>query len=137
MEISNFERKAQELLDMATEKGLASDFLFSTTFDRYRTQIYMLEKCKKDVESQSPSVTKTYVKGSDNLQKNPTYDLYIRICDSANKTVGTLIRILKSFDGKQDKDPLIEMLNDDSEKEEFGVLDMSVFPELDDLEEES
>ena len=111
MEISDFERKAQELLDMATEKGLASDFLFSTTFDRYKTQIYMLEKCRRDVESQAPSVTKTYVKGSDNLQKNPTYDLYIRICDSANKTVGTLIRILKSFDGKSEADPLMDLIN--------------------------
>lgn len=111
VEISDFERKAQELLDMATEKGLASDFLFSTTFDRYKTQIYMLEKCRRDVESQAPSVTKTYVKGSDNLQKNPTYDLYIRICDSANKTVGTLIRILKSFDGKSEADPLMDLIN--------------------------
>lgn len=111
MEIAEFERQADELLEMAREKGLASDFLFATTFERYKTQIYMLEKCKKDVETQDPSVKKTYVKGSDNLQKNPTYDLYIRICDSANKTVGTLIRILKSFDGKTEADPLMDLIN--------------------------
>ncbi len=109
-----FEEQAQALLKMAEESGLASNFLFATTFERYRVQIGILKKLKESIEDCDVTVTKEYVKGKQNIYSNPAVVAYNRTTDTANKTVATLLRILKSFDAEMshgETDPLMDILN--------------------------
>ena len=88
-------------------------FFFATTFERYLTQLDILDELKKAIEEEGMLVSKEYVKGRKNLYTNPAVGDYNRTTDSANKTVSTLMRIIKSFgvENSEDDDPLMELLN--------------------------
>lgn len=108
------EVQAAELLRMAEESGLASNYLFATTFERYQVQMEMLKELKEQISKSKMVISKEYVKGRENLYSNPAIIAYNRTTDSANKTVATLLRILKSFDAdmsNEESDPLLDVLN--------------------------
>lgn len=110
----SLERQAQAILKMAEETGLINNYFFVTTFERYRTQMEVLEQLKGEIHKKELVVSKEYIKGKENLYSNPAIVAYNRTTDSANKTVATLLRILKSFDAESsqnESDPLLEMLN--------------------------
>lgn len=106
--------RADEILTLAKENGVGDNYFFVTTFERYQTQLLILDELKKAIEEEGMLVSKEYVKGRKNLYTNPAVSDYNRTTDSANKTVSTLMRIIKSFgveeDG-EDRDPLMELLN--------------------------
>jgi hypothetical protein len=59
-------------------------------------------------------VTKEYVKNRKNLYSNPAIKGYNRTTDSANKTVSTLLRIIKDFEAEADaeqEDVLLKIIN--------------------------
>ena len=61
-------------------------------------------------------VKKEYVKNRSNLYSNPAVSEYNRTTDSANKTVATLMRILRNFNvaegnAEADEDPLMKIIN--------------------------
>ena len=106
--------QAKEILRLAEESGLQSNYFFVTTFERYQVQLQILESLKQAIDDDGMTVTKEYVKGRKNLYSNPAISDYNRTTDSANKTVATLLRILKSFDaesGQEDVDPLMDIIN--------------------------
>ena len=108
------ERQAKAILKMAEETGLTNNYFFVTTFERYQTQMEILEQLKETIHSKDLVVSKEYIKGKENLYSNPAIVAYNRTTDSANKTVATLLRILKSFEAESaqsDSDPLMDMLN--------------------------
>lgn len=110
----SLERQAQAILKMAEETGLINNYFFVTTFERYRTQMEVLKQLKEEIHKKELVVSKEYIKGKENLYSNPAIVAYNRTTDSANKTVATLLRILKSFDAESsqnESDPLLEMLN--------------------------
>jgi hypothetical protein len=79
-------------------------------------QLNILEDLKKAIEEEGMLVSKEYVKGRKNLYTNPAVSDFNRTTDSANKTVATLMRIIKNFgddDAKDESDPLMEMINGD------------------------
>ncbi len=104
----------EELKEQAAAAGLEDDFYFRSTFERYQTQLYVLSELRKTIMEEGMLVTKEYVKGRGNVYTNPAVTEYNRTADSANKTVATLIRIIKSF-GNEDKadetDPLLAALS--------------------------
>lgn len=107
---------ANAILELAENNGVESNYLFVTTFDRYQTQIKVVEQLKAEIEraDTEPTVKKEYVKNRANVYVNPLYPEYNRAVDSANKTVSTLIKIIKNFgNAKSDSntDPLLEQLN--------------------------
>ena len=104
--------KAKEILHMAEETGLSDNFFFVTTFDRYMVQLRILEDLEKAINESGMLVTKEYVKGRGNLYTNPAVSDFNRTTDSANKTVATLIRIIKSFgvDNSDADDPLMDII---------------------------
>ena len=109
-----FESQANALLKMAEDAGLASNLFFATTFERYKVQLRILKDLEKALDENGTLVTKEYVKGRGNLYSNPAIQDYNRTTDSANKTVSTLLRILKSFDADvsgDESDPLMDALN--------------------------
>lgn len=114
MKKTDLKKQANEILKLAEQSGLQSNYFFVTTFERYQVQLQILENLKAAIEADGMTVTKEYVKGRKNLYSNPAISDYNRTTDSANKTVATLLRILKSFDVEGDKnevDPLMEIIN--------------------------
>lgn len=110
------EQQAAEIKKIAEESGVQENFLFTTTFDRYQVQLRILDRLEKAVdEAESLTVEKVYRGKEKNLYSNPVFTEYNRTVDSTNKTVSTLMRIIKNFnvgdDGGEKEDPLMRILN--------------------------
>lgn len=107
--------QAKEIIKIAEESGVQSNFFFITTFKRYQVQLNILAELEKVIKEEGTLVTKEYVKGRKNVYSNPAIQDYNRTTDSANKTVATLMRILRNFGvddaGEQDEDPLMKIIN--------------------------
>lgn len=109
-------KQANEILRMAEESGTQSNFFFVTTFKRYQVQLAILNDLEKSLKENGMTVTKEYVKGRGNLYSNPAIADYNRTTDSANKTVATLMRILKNYgveETSEDEDTLMSLINGD------------------------
>ena len=109
-------KQANEILRIAEESGAQSNFFFVTTFKRYQVQLAILNDLEKSLKENGMTVTKEYVKGRGNLYSNPAIADYNRTTDSANKTVATLMRILKNYgveESSEDSDPLMSIINGD------------------------
>ena len=110
----NLKEQANEILRLAEESGLQSNYFFVTTFERYQVQLQILGELEQAIKDEGMLVSKEYVKGRKNLYTNPAVSDYNRTTDSANKTVATLLRILKSFDSEsaqEESDPLMDIIN--------------------------
>lgn len=108
------DQQAKEIIRIAEEAGVQTNYFFLTTFRRYQTQISVLNKLEEIIAETDTLVTKEYVKGRENLYTNPAITEYNRTTDSANKTVSTLIRIINGFrqeDEERDEDPLLKIIN--------------------------
>ena len=107
--------QAREIIRIAEESGVQSNFFFITTFKRYQVQLNILAELEKTIKKEGTLVTKEYVKNRKNLYTNPAISDYNRTTDSANKTVTTLMRILRNFgvsdSDEEDEDPLLEIIN--------------------------
>ena len=107
--------QAREILQIAEDSGVQSNFFFVTTFKRYQVQLNILTELEKAIKDEGTLVSKEYVKGRKNIYSNPAIQDYNRTTDSANKTVATLMRILRNFGvddaGEQDEDPLMKIMN--------------------------
>lgn len=116
MNQKRLQEQEQAILQKAEENGLECDYLFSTTFDRYRRQLKTLAELDKVIDSDGTLVTKQYVKGRENIYIHPAVAQFDRTADSANKTVSTLLRIFKNFgvdSAEDDIDPLMDIINGD------------------------
>lgn len=110
----SLEEQANIIIKQAEERGVENNFLFVTTFDRYLTQIKILDELKEAISEEGMTVTKEYVKGRKNVYTNPAVSEYNKTTDSANRTVTALIKIINGFgsgNDKEAKDPLMEILN--------------------------
>ena len=91
----NLQEQAVEILRIAEETGVQTNFFFVTTFKRYQVQIKILAELEKNMDESGMLVKKEYVKGRKNLYSNPAVTEYNKTTDSANRTVTTLMRISK------------------------------------------
>ena len=111
----SLKEQAEAIKRMAEESGLESNYFFITTFERYEVQLSILERLKESMDKDGMLVSKEYVKGRGNLYSSPAVTEFNRTTDSANKTVSTLMRILKNFGASStdDKggDPLLAIIN--------------------------
>lgn len=120
----NLQEQAVEILRIAEETGVQTNFFFVTTFKRYQVQISILNDLEKSIEQDGMLVKKEYVKGRKNLYTNPAVREYNTTTDSANRTVTTLMKIIQGF-GKSDAerdggdvDPLLALINGETEDDE-------------------
>ena len=109
-------QQAQEIIRIAEESGVQSNFFFLTTFKRYQVQLNILNELEKTIKDDDMLVEKEYVKGRKNVYSNPAIAEYNKTTDSANKTVSTLMKIIKNFTivedaGDADEDPLMKIIN--------------------------
>ena len=109
------DEQAKEIIKIAEESGVQSNFFFLTTFNRYLVQLNILNDLEKSMHDDGVLVTKEYVKGRANVYSHPAVSDYNKTTDSANKTVATLMRILKNFgveeNNAEDEDPLMKIIN--------------------------
>lgn len=120
MENNSLSEKAREILKMAEDTGVQTNFFFVTTFKRYQVQLSNLSELEKAIKETGTLVTKEYVKGRANIYVNPAVTEYNKTTDSANRTVTTLMKIIKGFakedEGRDaDRDPLMAIVNGDSD----------------------
>ena len=110
----SLQEQAEEIKKLAEESGVQTNFFFVTTFDRYLSQLAILEELKASIDDNKSLVKQTYVKGRSNVVLNPAIRAYNSTTDSANKTVTCLMRIISGFkDENEDKDidPLLAIIN--------------------------
>ena len=98
------QEQANEILRRATEKGVSGNFFFVTTFKRYQVQMQILTQLEKEIRENGPTITKTYVKGRENLCTNPAIAEYNKTSTAANSTVSTLIQIIEKMSEEQVKE---------------------------------
>nr|DAF33210.1 MAG TPA: terminase small subunit [Caudoviricetes sp.] len=112
----NLQEQAVEILRIAEKTGVQTNFFFVTTFKRYQVQLSNLAELEKAIKDTGTLVTKEYVKGRANIYVNPAVTEYNKTTDSANRTVTTLMKIIKGF-AKEDEerdadyDPLMAIIN--------------------------
>ena len=117
--------QAQEIIRIAEESGVQSNFFFVTTFKRYQVQLNNLTRVEKELQKDTrATVGKEYVKGRENMMINPLIAQYDKGTDSANKTVATLLRIIRNFgvrdEGEnKEKDDLMAAINGGDDYEEI------------------
>ena len=114
------DEQAQEIIKIAEESGVQSNYFFLTTFKRYQVQLNMLNGLEKAIEEDGTTVTKEYVKGRKNVYSNPALRDYNTTTDSANRTVATLMKIIKNYnvsETTEEDDPLLKIINGSDENE--------------------
>lgn len=113
MEHDKLHERVEAIKKLADGNGCGDNVFFTTTLDRYLVQIEMLDALKEEIDESGLTVKKSYVKGKTNLYASPCLQAYNRTTDSANKTVATLMRIIKSFGSgeNEDRDPLMDLIN--------------------------
>lgn len=113
----SLQEQAQEILRRATEKGVSGNFFFVTTFKRYQVQMSILANLEKEIKDTGTTITKTYVKGRENICTNPAIAEYNKTATAANSTVSTLIQIIEKLGEEQVKESkllrMMEQLGDE------------------------
>ena len=120
MEKKQFENKAGYILELAEEHGVQNNYFFEKTFKNYQFQLEILDKLEAAINEDGILVTKEYVKGRKNVYSHPAISDFNRTVDSSNKTVATLMRIIKTFGDctVEEEDPLNELINGSDGDEE-------------------
>ena len=120
----NIEDKAERILKIAEQYGAEKNFFFITTFKRYNVQLKILKDLELAIDENGATVEKEYVKGRKNLYTNPAIKEYNNAVNSANKTVSTLMNIIKTNSDKynpdaesEEDDPLLRALNGEEDEE--------------------
>ena len=72
----NLNEQAQEIMRIAEESGVQSNFFFLTTFKRYQVQLNILNDLEKSMKEDGVLVTKEYVKGRQNVYSHPAVQDY-------------------------------------------------------------
>lgn len=116
MQKEKLSKQAEQIMRIAEENGVQGNFLFTTTFDRYLFLLDNLEELKQAIRNEGMTVEKEYIKGEKNAYSSPSVRSYNSTCDLANKTVSTLMKIIKSFNvdentEEENEDLLLKAIN--------------------------
>ena len=108
----NLQEQAEEILKKAEKKGVQTNFFFATTFERYLTQIKIMQDLKNEINEIGVTVKKEYVKGRTNVYTNPAITEYNKTATAANGTASTLLKIVESLPDETQGKTLFEELNE-------------------------
>lgn len=112
------DKQAEKFLTLAKKYGVEKNFLFTTTFERYLTQLQVLADLRKVIDEEGVIVTKEYVKNRKNVYVHPAITEYNKAVDSSNKTANILMNIVLKMNsgGKTEKNELDAFLNSYNKK---------------------
>ena len=102
--------EANKILKEAKEKGVSTTYFFTTTFEDYKFQLSILERLKKQIDSEEVLIEKEYVKGRVNLVANPAISEFNKTRTAANGTVSTLINIIKQLSEEKKAESKLDLL---------------------------
>lgn len=123
MNKKSLNEQAEEILKIAENYNVDKNFFFITAFRRYMVQIKILNELEATLKEDGVLVTKEYVKGRQNVYSHPAIQDFNRTTDSANKTVATLMKIIKNFnvdeeETETEEDPLLKAITGSEDYEE-------------------
>lgn len=123
MNKKSLNEQAEEILKIAENYNVDKNFFFITAFRRYMVQIKILNELEATLKEDGVLVTKEYVKGRQNVYSHPAIQDFNRTTDSANKTVATLMKIIKNFnvdeeETEAEEDPLLKAITGSEDYEE-------------------
>ena len=93
----SLQEQVNSILEKAEQRGVSTNFFFTTTFKRYQVQMNTLAKLEAAIMEEGPTCEKEYVKGRKNLYINPAVAAYNQTTIAANGTVATLLKIVEGF----------------------------------------
>ena len=116
MDLIELEKRADSIRREAEASGLDDDMSFSTTYDRYLKQLKILkalgEKIDQIIEEDNILLQREYIKGQENTIVHPAIREYNNTVAGANKTLGSLRKIILERKKKgATSDPLVDLLN--------------------------
>ena len=103
------ESQEKEILRIAKENGVEQNYLFFSIFERYKTQLAILDSLKTTLEKDDIIVTKEYVKGRENIYTHPAIGEYNKTANAANQTAEMLRRIIMTMRSPAEKED--ELIN--------------------------
>ena len=100
--VLSLDEMADKILAEAQKRGLQSNYLFATTFQRYRVQLKIMHELEAVLnEAGTLLVTKEYVRGSKNEYAHPAIREYNATATAANNTVQALLKIIGVYGGAE------------------------------------
>ena len=112
MRKTSLQEQVANILEQAERSGAKGNIFFRTTFERYQTQLKIMNDLKAEIEKDGAIVTKEYVKGRQNVYTHPAIGEYNKTATAANGTVATLINIVKSFSDEGTQESKLQGLID-------------------------
>lgn len=97
------EEQANTLLELATNVGIADNYLFCVSYNRLILQQDLLKKLDEDFRQDSSMVKKEYIKGRENAVAHPLIAKINQTIDSANKTTSLLYKLIANANSLQKK----------------------------------
>lgn len=92
----------EELMKLAQRYNVQDNELFRAAAQQYSVQMKVIEEIKKTLdEEDSLLATKEYVKGRENIYANPLVRELPKHSDSANKTLRTMLDVIKELGREQ------------------------------------
>ena len=89
-------RTADELIRLAKEGGIEQSYFFTTTFERYKMQLAILNRLQNEIDESELTATKEYKNRTETVI-NPLITEYNKTSIAANQTESVLLRIIKTF----------------------------------------
>lgn len=111
-EQKELEKSAERIMKKAKEEGISTDYLFDTTFKRYKNQIKIMEQLEEAIEKEGAIVEKSYTKGKANIYANPAIAEYNKTATAANGTAATLLKILATFSELKDSEKPADFMSE-------------------------
>ncbi len=101
----------KKLKRMATQYGVQNNVFFLQSLKNYETIQKAIESIDSALTENEMMVTKEYVKGRENLYLNPAVKELPKLSDAANKTMATMISIIKEFGEIKESDEFLDFIN--------------------------
>ena len=86
-----------EIMKLAKDYGVDTNAIFVSAAERYSVQVELIEKMRKQIETDGLMIEHTNVKGDVNSDVNPLTVQLPKYIDTANKTLSLMLDIIQSL----------------------------------------
>lgn len=101
----------EEVVKMAAQYGVENNAFFLQALKNYDTIQKAIASIDDSLDEDEMMVTKEYVKGRENLYLNPAIKELPKLSDAANKTMASMIAIIKEFGSIKETDEFLDFID--------------------------